>query len=254
MDDQIFAMMFKAQDSSPLMRQIWQEAYGDDYPEDADPLSFVTKADLRRICEALHLDPGEDLVDLGCGAGGPAVHVARSLGARLTGIDASKVALEFARQRYIERLSPGSRFKLGDLASTGLPDAFAHGVMSTDALLFAPDPAAAFHEAARISRSGGVLAFTSYELRAPSTSLGGIGPIEDYRPYLEDAGFVVDVYEETSHWERRMRAVFSGILERRSELEDELGEQAAELSIAWATLRPQELPDSRRIFVAARLH
>ncbi len=71
MDDELFSLVFEAQDKSPLMREIWRQAYGDDYPENADPLSFVTKSDLSRIARALSLGENEDLVDLGCGAGGP---------------------------------------------------------------------------------------------------------------------------------------------------------------------------------------
>lgn len=252
MDERTYAMVFESQAKSSIMREVWQEAYGDDYPAQADPASFVTSTDLARIEAALRLGADQDLVDLGCGAGGPGAHVARSLGARLTGIDPNPVALDFARLRQLATLVAGSRFERGDFAETGLPDGFAGGVMSTDALLFAPDLAAAFREAARICRPGGVMAFTTFELREPSPSLGGIGPILDYRPHLESAGFSIEVYEETPDWEPRMRAVFSGLLDRRDQITAELGEEVARLTLAWATIRPDELPDSRRVLAVAR--
>lgn len=251
MDDALFRVMFEAQANSPTLRAVWREAYGDDYPDDADPLSFVTKSDLRTIVEALGVRAGDDLVDLGCGAGGPGAYVARATGARLTGIDRSEAALALARARHLASLAEGSRFLRGEFAATGLPDGFARGAMSTDALLFAPDAAAAFAEAARIVGPGGRLAFTSFELRVRSQTLEA-GPIPDYRPVLERAGFVVEVYAEAPDWEARMRAVFAGILAQREPLARELGEPAAMLTQGWATVRPPELADSRRIVAVAR--
>lgn len=203
MDDQLFSLLFAAQDKSPLLRAIWQQAYGDDYPDNADPLSFVTKSDLARIGAELRLETDERLVDLGCGAAGPSATIATDLGARLTGVDASKVAIELASERHLSSLREGSEFIHGSFDSTGLPEAFARGVMSTDALLFAEDFNATFKEAARICQPGGRLVFTSFELTEPSASLGGAGPIEDYRPYLLDAGFAVEAYEETFCCARR---------------------------------------------------
>lgn len=251
MDEDLFRLMFDAQAKSPTLREVWRDAYADDYPEDADPLSFVTRSDLLRIADALELSPSDELVDVGCGAGGPGSQVARSTGARLTGIDASQGALEIARQRHLGQLPDGSRFLYGEFCSTGLPDRHARGVMSTDALLFAADPAAAFQELARILGSGGRLAFTSFELRSHSQSLDA-GPIPDYRPSLEGAGFRIETYEETPSWEARMRAVFSGILDRREQLARELGDPAGPLTFAWATLRPPELDESRRIIAVAQ--
>jgi hypothetical protein len=88
-------------------------------------------------------------------------------------------------------------------------------------------------------------------LRSRSQSLGA-GPIPDYRPFLEGAGLWVEIYEEAPDWEARMRMVFAGILERREQLTRELGDPAAALTFAWATFRPPELSESRRVFAVAR--
>ncbi len=251
MDEDVFRILFEAQSKSPSLRDAWREAYADDFPEDADPLSFVTRSDLARIAGALELGTGDELVDLGCGAGGPGAHVARTTRARLTGVDPNRAALKIARARHLGELPSGSRFQLGEFAATNLPPASVQGAMSTDALLFAPDPTAAFQEVARILEPGCRVAFTSFELRTRSQTLDA-GPLPDYRPFLDKAGFRIEVYEETRDWEPRMRAVFSGILARREPLMRELGEPAGPFTMAWATLRPPELSDSRRILAIAQ--
>jgi SAM-dependent methyltransferase len=164
---------------------------------------------------------------------------------RLTGVDASESALAIAQRRYLVTLPDGSRFRRGDFSSTPLPDRFAYGVMRTDALPFAPDLSAAFRELARILKSGCRLAFTGSELRAHSATLS-TGPILDYRPALEKAGFSVQLYLQTPSRESRMRAVFSGILERKDRLVQELGEPAGPITFAWATLRPGAWGQSAR--------
>ncbi len=245
-----YGAMFAAQAASPTLREIWQAAYGADYPADADPLSFVTQTDLDRILASLDLAPDDRLVDLACGAGGPGVHVARAVGVRLTGIDVSPGAVEIARNRHLPGIRAGSAFEAAPFDDTGLADGFADAVMSTDALFYAEDRDVLFGEIARIGKPKCRLAFTSFELRSRSNALNA-GPVLDYRAPLESAGFEVDVYEATPDWEARMRAVFAGILDKRDALERELGAQMADGVAAWATLRPNELHDSRRVFVSA---
>ena len=55
----------------------FSEAYGEDYPVEAEPHSFVTKTDLARIVHLLAIGPGNVLADLGCGRGGPGLWLAR---------------------------------------------------------------------------------------------------------------------------------------------------------------------------------
>ena len=57
---------------SATLRRIWRDAYGDEYPEEASPNGFIPRSILRRLADELRVGPGETLVDLGCGHGGPA--------------------------------------------------------------------------------------------------------------------------------------------------------------------------------------
>ena len=82
--------------------RIWREAYGDGYPAEAEPHSFVTKTDLARIVDLLAIGSGNTLIDLGCGRGGPGLWLARATGADLIGIDLSPNAIAQAKQRVAE--------------------------------------------------------------------------------------------------------------------------------------------------------
>src|SRR2546425_9427530 len=85
--DRLFAGYAK----SPTLRKIWRDAYGDDFPENVEPLSYVTLTDLRRIVSALGVGPGATIVDLGSGSGGPSLWGARPTGAQGVGIDVSPI-------------------------------------------------------------------------------------------------------------------------------------------------------------------
>ena len=243
---------FTTKTKGGVLRQIWSSVYGDDYPNDADPSSFMTVTDLNRIAELLDLKRSDTFADLGCGRGGPGLWMAKRTGATLVGIDISPLAIQHATSRVSGTALEGRmRFHRGEFAATGLPDHAMDGVMSADALLFAPARFAACQEVARILKPGRLFVFTTWELRRPSVSLR-LDPILDYRPFLELSGFRVELYEETPDWENRMREVFAGILNRMAEVREEMGEAEASRLQGWATTRPAELSDSRRVLVAAR--
>jgi len=76
----------------------------------------VAKMDL--ICRKLHLEKGMEVLDVGCGWGGLACHMAESYGVRVTGITVSREQATFARQRAagtIPDLAPD--FRLEDYRS-----------------------------------------------------------------------------------------------------------------------------------------
>lgn len=224
----VFDDAYTRQDRRETRRRIGRDVYGDEYPELADPYSFTTRTELGRIAAETRTGPGERLVDLGCGRGGPGLVVAVRTGARLLGLDISEVALAEARQaaaRFPGLDAEGVRFRPGDFAATGLQDGAVRAVMSVDALTFATDKQCALDEIFRVLAPGGRLVFTSWDYhRTPD---GRPPQVPDHRPVLERAGFHIAAYEETPDWRRRMRAVSQGLIDRRDELaEDEGGEEA----------------------------
>jgi cyclopropane fatty-acyl-phospholipid synthase-like methyltransferase len=121
------------------MRAVWQRA-DPDLPVEVESFSFVSAGLLGHVARALGLSPGETLVDLGCGRGGPGLWLARLADAFLVGVDFSAVAVGQASRRAASfGLEGRARFLVGDLAGTGLADAVADAVVSVDALHFAGD-------------------------------------------------------------------------------------------------------------------
>jgi hypothetical protein len=103
-------------------------------PSRIEPFSFVSAGLLRHVAQALSLSPGQTLVDLGCGRGGPGLWLAREADAALIGVDFSPVAVDQAAHRAaLFGLAGRARFAVGDLTRTGLPHASADAAVSIDA-------------------------------------------------------------------------------------------------------------------------
>ncbi|WP_042391811.1 class I SAM-dependent methyltransferase [Streptacidiphilus carbonis] len=150
-----------ARASGGLQLRLVEQAFGEEYPAQVEPSSSCTWSVLAEMVRRLRLAPGELLVDLGCGRGGTGLWLARALATRLIGVDLSPVGVKLAAARATDFLPEGrARFQVGTFESTGLPDACADGVVSMDALPFAPDREAALRELARILRPGARAVFT----------------------------------------------------------------------------------------------
>ena len=243
--------MFAAVSHSPTLRHIWRVVYGADYPEQADPFSFVTLTDLHRIAEELEVGRGQTIVDLACGRGGPGLWIAKQTGASLVGVDFSEVAVAQAQQRASQLgLSEQARFLVGYADATGLPGSSLDAVMSVDSLWLFPDKPGVAEEVARILQPGGRFVFTTWDF--DHTPPGWPLQLPHHRDLLREAGFVVKTYEETPDWLRRQVAVYEGILAAQPELVAELGEPAASDMIAEALQMPAVLEQSRRVLVVAR--
>jgi ubiquinone/menaquinone biosynthesis C-methylase UbiE len=244
---------------SMTLARIHREVYGDDYFEDAVPNSFYygTLTDLGRVAHELGVGKGQTVVDLGCGGGAATVWVARETEANLIGIDLSSVGLEQAQRRaHAWDLEGRVRFLLADLRTTGLEAASCDGAMSLDALDTIPradDRSAAIREAARLLRPGARFVLTMWEWSAPSRMHHPPrDPTDDYRPMLTMAGFELEVYEESSDWRRRDRSVFERIIEAETELQQELGSEAARAMVRLARGTLEEFQHRRRVLAIVR--
>jgi ubiquinone/menaquinone biosynthesis C-methylase UbiE len=187
--------------------------------------------------------------------GGPGLWIARESGATLRGIDVSAVAVANARTRAATlNLSSIAQFSEGTFAATRMPDASADGLMSVDALQYAPDKQAAMDEAARILRSGGRFVFASFELepaRVAGLPVLGTDPIGDYQPLLERAGFDIVSYGETAGWLDRLTSAYQAIVDAKDALTKEMGEPATRSLLGEIALTLQIKPYRSRVLVVA---
>ena len=143
-------------------------------------LHSCTRSLLAHILEMLALRPGDLLVDLGCGRGGPGLWLVRETGARLVGLDFSPKGIALAT-RTAERfaLPTPAQFRVASFDATGLPDASADGVVSVDGLPFAPDRDAALRELRRVLRPGARAVFTAAKPADDQPKSSGTGAWPD---------------------------------------------------------------------------
>lgn len=103
-------------------RDLFREAFSDDYPEEANPDGPVSLNELQTIAKNLNVGPGKTFVDLGCGRGGPGLWIARETGANYIGIDFAENAIEGAKHRTKNFKIKGTfKFQVGDMYSLNLP-------------------------------------------------------------------------------------------------------------------------------------
>jgi ubiquinone/menaquinone biosynthesis C-methylase UbiE len=220
---------------SPLMRRLWSEAMGEQYPAEVDPFSSCSWWLLGQLVAGLRPRPGGRLVDLGCGRGGPGLWLARALSVDLIGVDFSPVAVRLAAARAAAFVPAGrARFHQATFERTDLPDACADAVVSVDALPFAEDRAAALREVRRILVPGGRLAFTA------RVQPGGRG---DWPATAESAGLVVEDRLATVDNDEFWHRLHASWLAHEAQLRAELGTRAADNLIAEAVWARQLSPD-----------
>jgi SAM-dependent methyltransferase len=121
------------------------------------------------LVAALDLQPGEVLLDVGCGAGNLA-ELAAATGARVTGIDLSPRLIDVAK----ERAAAGGyeiEYRVGDAESLSVEDASCDKVVSSVGMIFAPDHDAVAREVARVTRPAGRLAFSAW---TPEGTVGSV--------------------------------------------------------------------------------
>lgn len=69
------------------------------FPEPATTLEQAQKSKMERVCRKLRLQPGERVVEAGCGWGAMALHMARHHGVTVSAYNLSREQVRFARER-----------------------------------------------------------------------------------------------------------------------------------------------------------
>jgi SAM-dependent methyltransferase len=100
------------------------------------------------------VQPGMEVLDVGCGSGGTVAIPAALHGARVTGLDVTPELFDHARRRA-DDAGVEVDWVEGDAAALPLPDAGFDRVLSTFGHAFAPDHEAAARELVRVCAPGG---------------------------------------------------------------------------------------------------
>jgi SAM-dependent methyltransferase len=141
-----------------LYAQIRQEAFGEDIGQN----SWLTSEEQDRFLEWLDLSPRKTLLDVACGAGGPALRIAATTGCSVVGIDVHEQAVTTACSLAAQRgLAERAEFLSTD-ATGPLPfaDASFDAITCIDAINHLPERPRVIAEWARLLKVGGQLLFT----------------------------------------------------------------------------------------------
>ena len=113
--ESIFTEVFSAPPSL-IEATIFSAVYGDEYPSEVEPYSFITRSELATFVEQLNIDQESLLLDMACGRGGPGLWVASQTGSSVVGVDISPTAIAEATERAQRLgLASRSRYVMGDL-------------------------------------------------------------------------------------------------------------------------------------------
>ena len=114
------------------------------------------------LADRLDVQPGMRVLDIGCGIGGPLVAIAQHTGAAITGLNNNAAQVEKARAKATAaNLAQPAGFIVGDYMHIDAPDASFDRAYAIESMPHATDKAAAFAEAWRILKPGGL--FASYD-------------------------------------------------------------------------------------------
>ena len=139
------------------------------------------------VVDVLDVQPGDDVLEIGHGAGGLIRLIAeRTKAASIRGVDPSPEMRDQAGRRNRNAVRAGRvRFDLGTADSTGLPDASVDRVVSVNNVAIWPDLDAAVAELHRVVRPGGTVVIAWHGGTRPSRITKALRLSDDQLGHIE---------------------------------------------------------------------
>jgi SAM-dependent methyltransferase len=156
-------------------------------------------ASVDRLAELCHISEGSSVLEVGCGTGGNACHLAERYGCRVHGVDIAEHMVTAAQKRAADRgLAGRVSFAVGDAYHLDFPGGEFDAVVTVFVSQFL-DAARAFPEFLRVLKPGGCLGVNEL-YRADGTPPGAAERI-DYgeRVFRELTGLPFTLYTH-AHW------------------------------------------------------
>lgn len=156
---------------------------------------------------AARLQPGETVVDLGCGAGMDVFLAANRVGptGRVVGVDMTPEMLARARANAARGTYSQVEFLQADIERLPLPQASADAVLSNCVINLAPDKAGVYREIFRVLKPGGRFAIADIVLR------GEPGRIQRAITSLAPCSCIATALEQSAYLDTVRTAGFEGV-------------------------------------------
>jgi ubiquinone/menaquinone biosynthesis C-methylase UbiE len=158
----------------PLKVDLYNNAYGnyesdayrdvriETYGEDLGQTSWVTTEESAEIPQLLALSPDSYVLEVGCGSGGYALHLAEKIGCRIVGLDINESGVRNANQlAQASGLASQASFQQAD-AAKNLPfdEETFHAAFSNDVMCHLPGRLGVLAEVFRVLKPNGRILFS----------------------------------------------------------------------------------------------
>lgn len=193
---------------SPANRLIRESIWGT--KDDIGQQSFITPRYLDQLIPRLGIEKTTYVLDVGSGAGGPAIYIADRTGCRLCGIEINEVGVDVSRKLAKNSgLEKRTEFHLGDAMEMQFSENTFDLAISLNVMNVFEDKTGLFKEVRRVLKPSGTWAFLSgtFEMSGDEEETkrkmarGYLIPqyydsLESYGKMLESAGFRIEEITE----------------------------------------------------------
>ena len=180
-----------------VLAEIRRETYGEDIGQN----SWITTDEYDTFYSWLELSPGDHVLEIASGSGGPALYLARKFRCQITGLDINEEGIKTANQQALDLGITNARFQLADVDQRlSFEDGAFDAVMCTDSMNHFRHRLGYLQEWHRVLKSGNRALFTdpvvitgpvSNEELAARSNIGFFlfVPLEVTTNMIKEAGF-----------------------------------------------------------------